>query len=54
MQFGKLPYNDIILNKEDFSIKNLVKDTGYKPLMTFEDTVKELHKSLFNDNNSDT
>ena len=46
MQFGKLPYNDIILNREDFSIRNLVKDTGYKPLMTFEDTVKELHKKL--------
>ena len=54
MQFGKLPYNDIILNKEDFSIKNLVKDTGYKPLMTFEDTVKELHKSLFDDSKSET
>ena len=54
MQFGKLPYNDIILNREDFSIRNLVKDTGYKPLMTFEDTVKDLHKSLFNDTNSET
>lgn len=48
MQFGKLPYNDIILNKEDFSISNLVSDTGYKPLMTFEETVNDLHESLFN------
>lgn len=47
MQFGKLPYNDIILEKEDFSIANLEADTGYKPIMTFEETVKELHESLF-------
>ena len=52
MNFGKLPYNDIILEKDDFSIANLVADTGYKPLMTFEETVKDLHDSLF-DNNSD-
>jgi len=48
MQFGMLPYNDIIINKEDFSIANLVSDTGYKPIMTFEETVSELHESLFN------
>ncbi len=50
MQFGKLPYNDIILNKDDFSIDNLVSDTGFRPIMTFEETVNELHKSLFKDN----
>jgi len=48
MQFGKLPYNDIVLSKEDFSIENLVKHTGYKPLMSYEQTVSDLHKSLFN------
>ena len=43
MQFGKMPYNDIVLDKETFSIANLVKDTGYKPTMTYEQTVKDLH-----------
>ena len=48
MQFGELPYNDIILSKDDFSIDNLVMDTGYKPNQTYEQTVTNLHKSLFN------
>jgi nucleoside-diphosphate-sugar epimerase len=48
MQFGRLPYNDIILNKDDFSIENLVKHTGYKPVKSYEQTVKDLYKSLFN------
>jgi len=46
MQFGKLPYNDIKLSEDDFSIAKLVEDTGYKPLMTYEETVKELYGSL--------
>ncbi|WP_159784567.1 NAD-dependent epimerase/dehydratase family protein [Sodalinema gerasimenkoae] len=46
MQFGKLPYNDIVLNKEDFSIKLLAEHTGYAPTMTYEETVKELYDSL--------
>ena len=47
MQFGSLPYNDIVLNKEDFSIAPLAKDTGYSPQMTYEQTVKALHDHLF-------
>ena len=47
MQFGKLPYNDIILEKDDFPIANLEDHTGYRPLMTYEETVQDLHKSLF-------
>ena len=43
MQFGKLPYNDIVLDKEVFSISRLAADTGYKPTMTYEQTVRELH-----------
>lgn len=43
MQFGKLPYNDIILEKETFSIANLVKDTGYEATMTYEETVRGLY-----------
>ena len=46
MQFGKMPYNDIKLSEEDFSIAHLVEDTGYMPSMSYEETVKELHESL--------
>ena len=48
MQFGKLPYNDIVLSKDDFSIEKLVRDTGYKSAITYEEAVKGLHKSLLN------
>lgn len=46
MQFGKLPYNDIILDKEVFSITKLTNDTGYNPTMTYEQTVKDLYDYL--------
>lgn len=46
MQFGKLPYNDIKLSEDDFSIANLTEDTGYIPTMTYEETVKNLYDSL--------
>lgn len=46
MQFGKLSYNDIILNKDIFSIEDLTKHTGYKPKMSFEEIVYDLCKSL--------
>jgi nucleoside-diphosphate-sugar epimerase len=46
MEFGKIPYNDIVLEKEVFSITNLEKDTGYKPSMTYEQTVSVLYKHL--------
>lgn len=46
MQFGKLPYNDIVLDKDVFSIDLLVRDTGYLPTMTYEQTVKDLHRHL--------
>ena len=48
IKFGKLPYNDLVLSKNDFSIEKLVKHTGYKPVMSYEETVKDLYKSLFN------
>ena len=48
MQFGKLPYNDIVLEKEVFSINELTQDTGYKPTMTYEQTVSMLHHHLIN------
>ena len=46
MQFGKLPYNDITLTEEDFSISLLSEHTGFQPSMTYEQTVWELHESL--------
>ncbi len=48
MQFGKFPYNDISLNVEDFSIKKLVEDTGFKVSQTYEETVIDLHDWLLN------
>ena len=46
MQFGKLAYNDIVLEREVFSIANLTQDTGYLPSMSYEQTVAELHQHL--------
>ncbi|MBS0617798.1 MAG: NAD(P)-dependent oxidoreductase [Spirochaetes bacterium] len=46
MQFGRLPYNDIVLDKEVFSISKLVDVTGYKPILTYEQIVTELHEYL--------
>jgi len=46
MQFGRLPYNDIVLERAAFSIANLVEDTGYQPKMTYEQTVQALHDHL--------
>lgn len=46
LQFGKLPYNDVSLRKEDFSIELLSQDMGFKPIQTYEDTVHELYRWL--------
>lgn len=43
MQFGKMPFNDISLVKEDFSIELLSQDTGFKPSQIYEDIVHELY-----------
>ena len=46
LQFGKHPYNDIVLEEQDFSISKLTEHTGYAPTMTYEQTVQDLHKFL--------
>ena len=46
MNFGHYQYNDISLTKEDFSIENLITDTGFKPSNTFEETVQNLASHL--------
>ncbi len=50
MQFGKMPYNDIILEKDVFSISKLVQHTGYKTTMSYEQAVLELHDYLIKSN----
>jgi nucleoside-diphosphate-sugar epimerase len=47
LQFGKMPYNDVRLSAEDFSIDELTRDTGYMPKMSYEETVRELHRAMF-------
>lgn len=47
MQFGKLPYNDVVLSPEDFSIELLTEHTGYKPTLSYEQTVTNLHEHMF-------
>ena len=42
LNFNGLSINEIPLSKDDFSIENLQKDTGFNPIMSFTDTVKEL------------
>ncbi len=46
LEFGKLPYNDIVLTQDSFSISKLSEDTGYKPLMSYEEAVKTLYQSI--------
>ena len=46
MNFGHFSYNDISLEKDDFSINELTTDTGFKPLNSFEETVHNLAKHL--------
>ena len=46
MKFGEMPYNDIVLKPSDFSIENLVNDTGYSPSMNYEQIVHNLYKSI--------
>lgn len=48
LRFGELPYNDISLEKKDFSIDLLSKDTGFTKTQSFEDTVIELYSWLKN------
>ena len=48
LQFGKMPYNDISLSIEDFSIESLSTDTGFDAKQSYEDTVIELYDWLVN------
>ena len=46
IQFGEIEYNDVIIDKEAFSINKLIEHTGYKPNMTFEQTIVKVYNSL--------
>lgn len=48
LNFGSMPFNDVKLSVEDFSIDLLTKHTNYRPTKTYEDTVLGLHSFLFN------
>jgi hypothetical protein len=39
LEFGKMQYNDVMLEPEIFSIELLTKHTGFKPLYSYEDSV---------------
>ena len=47
LNFGGLSLNEIPLNQKDFLTENLEKDTGFFPLMTFQDTVKLVRETTF-------
>lgn len=46
MEFGKLPFNDIRVDLQSFSIEKLIEDTGFTPTMSFESIVHELYEHL--------
>lgn len=46
LQFGRLPYNDVTLDKSVFSIDSLVEDTGYSPTTTYEKVVASVYEFL--------
>ena len=46
INFGSAPYNDVILEIDVFSIRDLVSDAGFKPMFGFSDSVHYLAKSL--------
>ena len=46
LNFNGINMLEIALSKFDFSIEDLVKDTGFKTTMSFKDTVRQLANSL--------
>jgi nucleoside-diphosphate-sugar epimerase len=46
IQFGEIEYNDVIIDKEEFSINKIIEHTGYKPNMTFEQIIVKVYNSL--------
>tara|TARA_Y100001968_G_scaffold29596_1_gene22939 strand:- start:1353 stop:2312 length:960 start_codon:yes stop_codon:yes gene_type:complete len=45
--FGNLSFNDVTVSPDDFSIDLLKKDTGFNPVISFEEIIPIVHKSIF-------
>ena len=52
LQFGKMPYNDISLTKEDFSTELLYQDTGFMPNQEEESKTDENNKKKLSTSSS--
>jgi nucleoside-diphosphate-sugar epimerase len=46
IKYGTLSYNDVLLDKKIFNIDKIKLDTGFLPLISFSETVKDLAKYL--------
>lgn len=46
VEFGVMPFNDVLLEKEDFNIRKLEQDTAYKVEDSFKKSAIELHEHL--------
>ncbi len=46
VNYGVMPFNDVVLSQSIFSIDRLVEDTGFLPEVSFKDAVHELASSL--------
>ena len=49
LNFSGLKINEIEIPKSDFCIKKLQEDTGFKPKMSFKETVIQLRNTTFRD-----
>jgi nucleoside-diphosphate-sugar epimerase len=44
--YGDLPYNDVVLSADEFSIASLKRDTGFEPSVSFRECVLDLSEHL--------
>lgn len=49
VKYGAIPYNDIILDLDTFDIQSLTQDTGFKPTLSFMDSVHRLRDFLIDE-----
>ena len=46
IEFGKIPFSDVVLNRSTFSIEKLTKDTNFLPKFSFRESVTKLANHL--------
>lgn len=46
IQYGSMPFNDVLLDKKVFSIDRLIADTDFSPSLSFSSSVVELANYL--------